>query len=276
MEIQFENIKLDVRESKEHEWILETSMVASGYGVSESTLRSAKSRNEDELIEGKHFVTVANCNANPRFGIPHQQTFWTKRGVARLGFFIKSERAKRFRDWAEDLIIAKMSAPADLSKLEILKLATESEEERLRLEAENIQILSQLTAATEEIEANKPKVIFAEAVSNTNSEILVRDLAKLFSQNGVNVGQNRLFDWLVEKKYLERRQRWSKSKNRYDNDYWPTQKASDLQIFRTSQVVVNPSNGISFKKNTVHVTGKGETYLIGKYIKDNSLQFTRL
>ena len=60
---------------------------------------------EDELIENKHFISVQNVNANPRMGIPHTSTLWTKRGVTRLGFFIKSEQAKRFRDWAEDLVI---------------------------------------------------------------------------------------------------------------------------------------------------------------------------
>jgi hypothetical protein len=89
IETQFEELNIYVRPDETHEWLMETKLVAEGYGVSESTLRSTKNRHQEELIEGKHFISVANCNANPRGGIAHIQTFWTKRGVIRLGFFIK-------------------------------------------------------------------------------------------------------------------------------------------------------------------------------------------
>lgn len=79
--------------------------------MTEQAVRMAKSRNSDELLEGKHFITVTNRDSNPRAGVPHQTTMWTKRGVARLGFFIKTPMAKEFRDWAEDYIIDGQSKP---------------------------------------------------------------------------------------------------------------------------------------------------------------------
>jgi len=90
----------------EHEFIMTSKEVALGYDVAEKTIRNNVSVHSDELIEGKHFVkgarisgTLVGTNLQPH------QTFWTKRGIVRLGFFIKSEKAKQFRDWAEDLII---------------------------------------------------------------------------------------------------------------------------------------------------------------------------
>lgn len=262
MQLTFENTVLDVRENKEHEWILETSLVAEGYGVTPDAIRYHKSSNADDFSKNKHFISVR---------IPHSsgskyQTFWTKRGVIRLGFFIKSERAKRFRDWAEDLIIGASEKPRELTRLEILQIATAAEESRILAEERLGEAQILLADANSYIQATESKVIFAEAVSNTNSEILVRDLAKLFGQNGISIGQNRLYEWLVNMKYLERRERWSASRNKPQYSYWPTQRAIELGVFKINSVVINPANGDSFKTTTVHVTGKGETYFIGKYL----------
>ena len=101
-----------VRLSAEHEFLLNSQEVAFGYGVSTSAIREHKSSHGDELSEGKHFISVRNPDANPRAGVAHEQTLWTKRGIIRLGFFIRSERAKKFRDAAEDLILGVTEKPA--------------------------------------------------------------------------------------------------------------------------------------------------------------------
>jgi len=92
-----------------HEFLLTTKEVALGYAVSTETIRQHKKRNADELIEGKHFLTVTKSHAL-KYGITlHSKanglTLWTKRGLVRLGFFIKSARAKKFRDWCEDMVL---------------------------------------------------------------------------------------------------------------------------------------------------------------------------
>lgn len=107
MNIQFQDINLEVIPDKGHEWLLETALVADGYGVKDSSVRSQKSRHANELREGKHYITVANCNGGESI------TYWTKKGVVRLGFFIKSEKAAQFRDWAEDLILKVLERPVD-------------------------------------------------------------------------------------------------------------------------------------------------------------------
>ena len=98
--VSFSGINLQVVESSDHVFLLSSKDVASGYGVSESVIRSHRQNQSDELIEGKHFIIDRSYKNTPK-------TYWTKKGIVRLGFFIKSKQAKAFRDWAEDYIINK-------------------------------------------------------------------------------------------------------------------------------------------------------------------------
>lgn len=117
-----ENLIVMVEPNKDHEFLMTTAEVAKGFGISAATLRSHKHDHLDELIDGKHFITcVGKTNAGCESGnyIPNKQTLWTKRGIVRLGFFIKSERAKLFRDWAEDLVIFTAEQAAKAEQLSI-------------------------------------------------------------------------------------------------------------------------------------------------------------
>ncbi len=84
-----------------HEYTMTTALVAAGFGVSPKTIRNHKANHSRELVEGKHFFGAQNMGS----GNLMESTHWTKRGIIRLGFFIKSERAERFRDMAEDLVL---------------------------------------------------------------------------------------------------------------------------------------------------------------------------
>ena len=111
--LKFENEDIEIIKNKDFEFLISTFEVAKGFGVKERVIRDHKSNHSDELIEGKHFFTITQENAK-HFNIElhskvRTKIFWTKRGIIRLGFFIKSERAKRFRDWAEDLILGSYS-----------------------------------------------------------------------------------------------------------------------------------------------------------------------
>ena len=110
-----------------------------------------------------------------------------------------------------------------------------------------------------EKEQNRPKVIFAEAVETSKSSILIGDLAKLIKQNGVDMGQKRLFTWLRENGYLIKRQ---------GSDYnMPTQKAMELGLFEIKETAVTHSDGHITVNKTPKVTGKGQIYFINKFIK---------
>lgn len=130
----------------------------------------------------------------------------------------------------------------------IIKLATQLKQEReARKQAEALN------------EANRPKVIFAEAVSTSKDGILVGMLAKLLHQNGVKIGQNRLFQWLRDKGYLMKR---GVDKN------MPTQRSKELGLFDVKERVVgNPDGSIRLTRTPV-VTGKGQVYFVQKFLSE--------
>ena len=100
-----DDLEVVVIPNQDHEFLMTTKEVAQAYGISASTIRDHQRLNNDDLKEGRHFVKgVGIFDTLGKNAQPHQ-VFWTKRGIVRLGFFIKSERAKMFRDWAEDLVI---------------------------------------------------------------------------------------------------------------------------------------------------------------------------
>ena len=108
------------------------------------------------------------------------------------------------------------------------------------------------------IESDKPKVQFAEAVDKTKGGILIRDLAKLLSQNGIDIGEKRLFAWMRDKGYLLR----------YGSSYnTPSQKAVEMKLFEVTEHVIDKANG-SFISPTVRVTGKGQQYFINKFLSE--------
>ena len=110
-----------------------------------------------------------------------------------------------------------------------------------------------------QIAEQKPKVIFADAVSVSNSAILIGELAKILRQNGIDIGQNRLFKRLRQDGYLI---------SRKGTDYnMPTQKAMDLGLFKIKETSITHSDGHITVSKTPKVTGKGQIYFINKFKK---------
>ena len=106
----------------------------------------------------------------------------------------------------------------------------------------------------------KPKALFAEAVETSRSSILVGELAKILKQNGVDIGQNRLFEWLRENGYL--------IKQRGENYNLPTQYSMNLGLFEIKKRTVNNPDGTVRVTRTPKVTGKGQVYFINKFLKE--------
>lgn len=109
------------------------------------------------------------------------------------------------------------------------------------------------------IEKDKPKVLFADAVSVSGSAILIGDLAKILRQNGVEMGPNRLFQWLRENGYL--------IKQKGSSYNMPTQKSMELGLFKIKETCVTHSDGHTSINRTPKVTGKGQVYLLNKILK---------
>jgi len=130
----------------------------------------------------------------------------------------------------------------------IIELATELKNERL-----------QRQALENKIEEEKPKVLFANAVSVSEDAILIGQLAKLLKQNGVNIGQNRLFSELRRKGYLIKRQ---------GVDYnSPTQRAMEMGLFKVKETAITHSDGHVTISRTTKVTGKGQVYFVNMFLK---------
>lgn len=110
----------------------------------------------------------------------------------------------------------------------------------------------------EQIAEMKPKALFADAVSASQSSILIGELAKLLKQNGVEMGQNRLFTYLRENGYLVRRMGSDRN--------MPTQKSMELGLFEIKEHNHINSNGVNVTTKTPKVTGKGQQYFINKFL----------
>ena len=119
------------------------------------------------------------------------------------------------------------------------------------------QAADQLKAKDIQIAEMKPKALFADAVSTSNSSILIGQLAKILRQNGVNIGQNRLFAWMRKNGYLG---------TRGSNRNIPTQRSIELGLFKTKETVINHSDGHTTVNITTKVTGKGQQYFINKFL----------
>lgn len=118
----------------------------------------------------------------------------------------------------------------------------------------------ELEEKDKQIETMKPKALFADAVSASGQSILVGEMAKLLSQNGIQMGQNRLFQWMRENGYL------IKDKKRTDYNM-PTQKSMELRLFEIKETSIAHSDGHTSINKTQKVTGIGQVYFVNLFLK---------
>lgn len=121
-----------------------------------------------------------------------------------------------------------------------------------------IEAQKMIAERDKQIERMKPKEIFADAVSASKGAILIGDLAKLISQNGYRIGQNRLFDWLRNNGYLIKS---GSSRNR------PMQRYVEQGLFEVKETAINMPNGNVRTALTTKVSGKGQLYFVNKFLK---------
>ena len=190
-------------------------------------------------------------------GQRREVTIINESGLYSLIMSSKLSTAKKFKHWVTSKVlpsIRKHGAYLTDNTLEealtspdfLIKLATQlKKEKQARLEAEK------------KIEEQKPKVIFADAVSASKSSILIGDLAKLIRQNGVEVGQKRLFEWLRQNGWLMKS---GNSKN------MPTQRGMEMKLFEVKEGSYVDSNGVNVVTKTTKVTGKGQQYFVNVFL----------
>lgn len=144
-----------------------------------------------------------------------------------------------------------ISAREDESPEEIMAKALRIANETLARREERIRSLQT------KIEEDAPRVLFSKAVETAKRSVLVAELAKILQQNGISIGQNRLFEWLRNHGYLC-------SKGKYRNQ--PTQKAMEQKLFEIKQTSITKPDGSTLVTTTTKVTGKGQVYFVNKFL----------
>lgn len=198
---------------------------------------------------------VATTEVIDNLGRKQQSTFINESNLYKLIFQSRKAEAEKFTQWVTSEVLPNIRKFGMYAKDELLDnpdllldVITKYKEER-----EKTKLLE------EQINQDKPKVLFADAVSASHTSILIGDLAKLLKQNGYDTGQKRLFEELRQSGYLIK---FGSSKN------MPTQKSMDMGLFEVKETTINNPDGSVRVTKTTKVTGKGQQYFINLFLRD--------
>ena len=213
-----------------------------GYSNSRKAMADHVDDEDKEVLTSRN-VTLENI---PNRGI----TVVNESGLYSLILSSKLPSAKKFKRWVTSEVLP---ALRKTGQYQVKELSGSELMANALIEAQNV-----LAAKDKVIEEMKPKVVFADAVATSHTSILVGELAKILKQNGIDMGQKRLFAWLREKGYLIKRQ---------GTDYnMPTQKSMDLGLFEIKEGSYVNGSGVNITTKTPKVTGKGQQYFINKFL----------
>ncbi|MCI0374661.1 phage antirepressor [Lacticaseibacillus paracasei] len=195
-------------------------------------------------------------------GLSGETNFISEPGLYKLIGASRKPAAKRFNRWVTHEVLPSIRKHGAYMTPETIEKAIYNPDFIINLATQLKDEQSKTAALTAENETMKPKALFADAVATSHTSILIGDLAKLIRQNGVDIGQNRLFAWMREHGYLI---------GSGDRRNMPTQRAMDLGLFdikeRTFQ---NPDGSVRITKTT-KVTGKGQQYFINKFLQKEAV-----
>lgn len=208
---------------------------------------------EDKRINDKKLNDKMSLSLGQRGG-------WlvNESGLYSLILSSKLPTAKKFKRWVTSEVLPAIRRHGAYMTEEALEKAITEPDFLIRLATQLKEEKAKRLEAEKQVEAAKPKVLFADAVSASHTSILVGELAKILRGNGIEIGQRRLFAWLREHGYLIKRQ---------GTDYnMPTQMAMELGLFEIKEGSYVNGSGANIITKTPKVTGKGQTYFINKFI----------
>lgn len=192
-------------------------------------------------------------------GRKQETTIINESGLYSLILSSRLPQAKEFKRWVTSEVLPTIRKNGLFATDELLDnpdfaIATL---QRLKEEREAKKLLEA------QIEADRPKVLFADAVSASKSSCLIGELAKILKQNGIDIGQNKLFQWLRSNGYLisRRGESWNQ----------PTQKSMQLGLFELKKTNINHPDGHTTVNTTTKVTGKGQQYFINKFLSEDEV-----
>lgn len=267
---QFGKVRIAMSENNEPLFCL--ADVCKAIGLTNPSSVKARIDKEDVQLIDLHAlkqnegIITGNSTAN----------FITESGFYDVLLYSDAPQVKPFRKWVTSEVLPSIrknggyiatkqdDTPEEIMAraLTIAQATLAKREERIKqLEMDNQRQQVLIKQKDEEAKENAPKVLFANAVSTSHRSCLVAELAKILQQNGVNIGQNRLFAWMRENGYLC-------SKGQYYNQ--PTQKAMELGLFELKQTSITKPDGTVLVTTTTKVTGKGQVYFVNKFLGNAS------
>lgn len=192
---------------------------------------------------GKDFCSKMSESTGGRPALDYQITVDMAKQICMIQ---RSEKGRQYRQYFLDLEKAWNTPEQVMARA--LKVAGRTID---KLKGENAVLL-------EDVQRMKPKEIFADAVATSHTSILIGDLAKLIKQNGVDIGQKRLFAWMRDNGYLIKR----------NGSDWnmPTQKSMEMGLFEVRESTVNNPDGSVRINKTTKVTGKGQQYFVNRFL----------
>ena len=192
-----------------------------------------------------------------------EMTIINESGLYSLVLSSKLPNAKKFKRWVTNEVIPSIRKHGAYMTPETLEKVLLSPDTLMQL-AQNLKDEQEKRKALEaQIESQKPAVLFTGAVETSKTSILIGELAKMLKQNGINIGQSRLFAWMREKGYLIKRK---------GTDYnMPTQRSMDMGLFEIKETTINNPDGSIKISKTPKVTGKGQVYFINLFLNKEEL-----
>ena len=207
-----------------------------------------------------------HCKGALKRGIPHPQSpdktiemnFIPEGDIYRLAAKSELPGAERFESWIFDEVLPSIRKHGAYLTPETLEAAILNPDTMIRLCTALKDEQDKRKALEEKQEADRPTVLFADSVAASKTSILVGELSKLLKQNGVDIGQNRLFHWLRSNGFLIRRQ---------GTDYnMPTQRAMEMGLFEIKETSITHADGHTSVNKTPKVTGKGQQYFVNAFL----------
>ncbi|OQQ84112.1 phage antirepressor KilAC domain-containing protein [Ligilactobacillus salivarius] len=201
------------------------------------------SQNFKEFEGEQDYMSAVTTADMPNGGVKHINDYILTIDMAKqLCLMSRTELGKKYRKYFLELE-RKWNDPQEVVKRGYAIL--QNENARLKLENQQMQ----------------PKALFADSVAASHTTILIGELAKILRGNGINIGANRLFQWMRDQGYLI---------SRKGTDYnMPTQRSMNLGLFKIKESTITHSNGSVSISKTTKVTGKGQQYFINKFMKMN-------
>lgn len=223
---------------------------ALGYGEGKSPINAVANHVDEEDKGVTEIMTPGGMQ---------KMTIINESGLYSLVLSSKLPSAKAFKRWITAEVIPSIRKHGGYLTPDKLEEALLNPDTLINLATALKQEREKRQALEEQRKIDHPKILFADAVSASKNSILVGELSKLIRQNGVDIGQNRLFSWLRQNGFLI---------SRKGSDYnMPTQRAMDAGLFEIKETAVTHSDGHVTVSKTPKVTGKGQQYFVNKFLK---------